>query len=187
MSSVTYAPFNFDGSTWANKTSGYTIPAGKYANVKTKSALFTINTVQVYPTRNYTASSVSATPIVTGEYQIQQGIHIYSWSQTKTGTAGQSTGGEIGIGTNKANGGTTTDYTSITTTSRTSVGTTTTAVAIDIFVGNLLVISTTPGTGSGSVVTVSAYSLTGQQEFWLPSGTVLGGANYDVIEYTSIT
>lgn len=189
MSSRILIPFDNNPSSISKKTASYTVPSGKYAMVKTSSAFFFIDAVQIYHSNTIsTASSISGgIPVdLDKSMQYSSSVHVFSTSLTKTGTNISTLTGSFGGGTVNAYGD------ALYSVTRTTAGTTTVAQAIElnatILWSNTTLVSSTTGSSQGSW-SISYYFTPnlGVTDFWVPSGTVLNGSNYIVMEYNVIS
>ena len=195
MSAPFVIPFNFDPSSTATKMAAYTVPAGKYAQVKTSSSFLSFNGSNVYPllttVHTYTASVGSASGVPTSTTNTQSygsslGIYISSATFTTSSSNWANTSASGILSTGFATIGET-----IASASRSSSGST--AIASNYCKTNVLfsqitlagtnLIATTP-TGT---LTINAYFGHGSSEFWVPSGTVIDGNQYVVTEYSKIS
>lgn len=181
MSAPLVVPFNFQPVSVSVKTSAYTIPAGSYALVKTNSAFFSIDAVNVYP--SFTIATSAATASTGTKFALVDGlVYVHTASLTVASANANGNSGSYGFGTDA------TGATAIASVSRTSNGTS--AISAGSVPASYLYISCTSGAaGPTTSATASFYasSASSQTEFWVPSGTDLDGNNYVVMLYNEIT
>lgn len=176
MSAPFIVPFNFQPVSTSNKTASYTIPAGKYALVKTFSPFFSIGGVNQYP--SFTLSVTAVYPggsnfTVTNSFELAGSSYVYSASVT--GTASNFNSGSYG-------GGIPSSY-NLPISSRTNTGSLNAAYNPS----SMLFIQAITNVGTITTDVSLYYFSTTANEFWVQPGAVLNGNNYLVAEYSTIT
>jgi hypothetical protein len=177
-------PFNNCPVSTSIKTSSYTIPAGKYARVTSRSAYFSVDSFNFYYTSSESASIAGngATQDVyasMGEY-----AYVSAWSVVRSGSVASGSS-SIYI----YSGGYDGRLNNTTLITRSALGTTTgTAFNTNVRAGTIRYVlssSNAGSTGSISFSVISAHELV--SGLWVPSGTVLTGNEYIVEEYNMIS
>lgn len=175
MASRLIVPFDNNPLSTTVRTTSYTIPAGRYAYVKTSSPNFSLNGLQLYPNETMSASAIGIG--VQSIMSLTFPVSTYVYSASCSGIANGSSA-YFGVGTPTSYQKTLQSRTSSGSFSPTFVSTTT------IYAG-----VTSQANNQTSSISLSLYYFPTDSSngFWVPAGSILNGNNYIVIEYNAIS